>query len=183
VIRRPTSAEVGLVGQQQKASLESAEWAKEIYHGSTNEPRACPGTPCVRPHIARGGGWARARRPGAQPRAGEARTLQSDGRLEGYGRTGARRQRRGRHPRGGLLLRGDHGRVRLCGLRRDRQDRCCDGLRGEGAGAASSAAPAAKTPLSGSSTTAGDTWSTSGGQDTSPPDDNAGARAHTPLED
>jgi hypothetical protein len=69
VIRRPTSAEVGLVGQQQKASLESAEWAKEIYHGSTNEPRACPGTPCVRPHIARGGGWARARRPGAQPRA------------------------------------------------------------------------------------------------------------------
>lgn len=34
MIRRPTSAEVGLVGQQQKASLESAEWAKEIYHGS-----------------------------------------------------------------------------------------------------------------------------------------------------
>ena len=174
MIRRPTSAEVGLVGQKEKASLESAEWAREIYPRPKNELRACPGTPCVRPHTARGGGWARARRPGAQPRAGEDRTLQSDGRLEGYGRTEARRQRRGRHPRGGLLLRGDHGRVRLCGLRRDRQDRCCDGLRVEGAGAASSAAPAAKTPLSGSPTTAGDTWSTSGGQDTSPPDGNAG---------
>ena len=52
-------------------------------------------------------------------------------------------------------------------------DRSGGGLRGEGAGA-SSAAPAAKTPLSGSPTTAGDTWSTSGGQDTSPPDGNAG---------
>jgi ferredoxin-NADP reductase len=49
VIRRPTSAGVGLVVQQQKVSLESAEWAREIYHGSKNEPRACPGTPVCGP--------------------------------------------------------------------------------------------------------------------------------------
>ena len=62
MIRRPTSAEVGLVGQQQKASLESAEWAKEIYHGSKNE---------LRPQSVRGGVRARARRLVAQPRTGE----------------------------------------------------------------------------------------------------------------
>ena len=69
MIRRPTSAEVGLVGQQQKASLESAEWAKEIYHGSKNEPRACPGTRCVRPHTAREDGWVRAGGARTRPRA------------------------------------------------------------------------------------------------------------------
>jgi hypothetical protein len=103
VIRRPTSAEVGLVGQQQKASLESAEWAKEIYHGSKNEPRACPGTPCMRLHTAREDGWVRAGGAGHDP-ARQDRTLQSDGRLGGYGRIEARRQRRNRHPRGGLFL-------------------------------------------------------------------------------
>lgn len=123
MIRRPTSAGVGLVVQQQKVSLESAEWAGEIYHGSKNEPRACPGTPRMRPHSAREDGWVRAGGARTRARARQERTLQSDRRLEGYGRTEARRQRRGRNPRGDLFLRGDHGRVHLCGLRRDRSGR------------------------------------------------------------
>ena len=87
VIRHPTLSEERLVGQREKASLDSAEWAREIYHGSKNE---------LRPHTVR----ARARGPETQPRAGEDRTLRSDGRLEGNGRTEARRQRRSRRPRG-----------------------------------------------------------------------------------
>ena len=55
MIRRPTSPEVGLVGQREKASLEGAGWTRETYHGSKNE---------LRPHTVRGGLRARARRPG-----------------------------------------------------------------------------------------------------------------------
>ena len=89
MIRRPTLSEVRLVRQKEKSSLESAERAREIYDGSKNE---------LRPHTVRGG--VRARRPGAQPRAGEDRTPRSDGRLEGNGQTEARRQRCSRRPRG-----------------------------------------------------------------------------------
>ncbi len=85
MIRRPTMSKVGLVGQWEKASLEGAEWTREIYNGSKNE---------LQPHTVRGG---------VRARAGEDRTLRSDGRLEGNGRTEARPQRRSRRARGGLL--------------------------------------------------------------------------------
>jgi hypothetical protein len=50
--------------------------------------------------------------------APEDRTLQTNWRLESYGRTTqAGRQRRGRHPRGGLL-RGNRRALRLRGLRK-----------------------------------------------------------------
>ena len=72
------------------------------------------------PDAARGGSRDRVGGPRARPRAGEDRTLWTHGRLKSHERTQTGRQRRGRHPWGGLLLRGDDRGVCLRGVREDR---------------------------------------------------------------